>query len=244
MLINPIHFFQKLLILSCISIFCINYTNAQIAAPSTEYTVPKVYQIGDIKVIGNDRSDSKSIVTISGLRVGESIVIPGTDIQYAIDKLWQLKLFTKVDVFVTETIGEIINLEINVQERQKVAGFEILGVKKGYVDEITEEVEKIILPGTIITENLKVKASKIIEDYHKDKGYNNITVAVSEKVHPSAKVKYCPFVRSTLVSQLVPTNDIGTDVAPEVKLPSASTKSLTSCVPSFGKPLVPLLSAT
>ena len=184
MLINPIKFFQKLLILSCISIFCINYSNAQIAAPSTEYTVPKVYQIGDIKVIGNDRSDSKSIVTISGLRVGESIVIPGTDIQYAIDKLWQLKLFTKVDVFVTETIGEIINLEINVQERQKVAGFEILGVKKGYVDEITEEVEKIILPGTIITENLKVKASKIIEDYHKDKGYNNITVAVSEKVHP------------------------------------------------------------
>ena len=86
-----------------------------------EYAQPKDYEIGGIKVLGANFSDDNAIIGVSGLKVGDKIRIPGPDIQKAIKVLWRLRLFTDVQLIMEKTIGDVVFLELKVQERPRLA---------------------------------------------------------------------------------------------------------------------------
>lgn len=148
--------------------------------PVLEYGEPVEYEIGGIKVIGADFSDDNAIISIAGFRVGDKIRIPGPDVQKAIKALWKLRLFTDVQVLKEKTIGNIIFLEIHVQERPRLTRHSYLGVKKAKHDDLNDEVNKHLLKGGIVTENVKTKAAEGIEDYFIEKGFLDAQVKVTE----------------------------------------------------------------
>lgn len=165
------------------SILAPHYTTAQTASdtlPVTNYDNPRDYEIGGVKVVGASYSDENAIISISGLQVGNKIRIPGPDIQKAIKALWKLRLFTDVQVVKEKSIGDIVFLEIRVQERPRLSRYSYQGVKKGYHDDLNEEVDKHLLKGGIVTENVKVNASKAIEQFFIGKGFLDARCTVSE----------------------------------------------------------------
>jgi len=58
------------------------------------------FKIADISVSGQTVYGAETIITYSGLKNGESVIIPGgTKISAAIKKLWDSNLFSSIEVF-------------------------------------------------------------------------------------------------------------------------------------------------
>jgi len=148
--------------------------------PVMTYDEPTDYEIGGIKVSGANFSDDNAVIGISGLKVGDKIRLPGPDIPKAIRALWKLRLFTDVQIVQEKTIGDVVFLEIVVQERPRLSRYSYEGVKKSQQDKINEEVDKFLLKGGIVTENVKVNAAEAIDQYFIDKGYLDVDTRVRE----------------------------------------------------------------
>ncbi|RMG87330.1 MAG: outer membrane protein assembly factor BamA [Bacteroidetes bacterium] len=148
--------------------------------PVLDYTQPHDYEIGGVKVIGAQFSDENAIRSIAGFRVGDKVRIPGGDIPRAIKALWKLRLFTDVQIYKEKTIGDVVFLEIRVQERPRLTRHSYRNVKKSDHDDLNEEVNKYLLKGGIVTENVKVNAAKSIEQFYIDKGFYDVKVKVEE----------------------------------------------------------------
>ena len=92
--------------------------NAQIVDKSTiaSYDTPLTYEIGNIKVIGADFSDEAAIISVSGLKVGQQVTIPGEQINSAMKAIWNLHLFKDLEIRKAKTIDDVVFLEIEVFE--------------------------------------------------------------------------------------------------------------------------------
>lgn len=149
--------------------------------PIMKYGDPVEYEIGGIKVSGAAYSDDNAIIGVSGLRVGDKIRIPGNDIPKAIKALWKLRLFTDVQIRKEKTIGDVIFLEIALTERPRLSKHTYRGAKKSDHDELNEQVNRFLLKGGIVTENIKANAKEAIEKYYIDKGFLDANVVVVEQ---------------------------------------------------------------
>ena len=145
-----------------------------------DYSEPKDYEIGGVTVVGANYSDDNAIISIAGFKVGDKIRVPGNAIGKAIKSLWKLRLFTDVQIYKTKTIGDVLFLEIAVQERPRLSRHSFKGAKKSNHDDLNEEVNKHLLKGGIITENVKLNAKEAIEDYYVGKGFLDAKVSIDE----------------------------------------------------------------
>lgn len=148
--------------------------------PVFDYTKPKDYEIGGVKVTGAQFSDPAAIISIAGFRVGDRIRVPGGDIPRALRSLWKLSLFTDVQILKEKTLGDIIFLEIAVVERPRLTTHSFKGVKKGSHDDLNEEVNKYLIKGGIVTDAMKASASFAIEEYFTEKGYYDVSAKAVE----------------------------------------------------------------
>lgn len=145
-----------------------------------DYTDAQDYEIGGIKVTGAFFSDETAIIGVSGLAVGDKIRIPGYDIPRALKNLWRLRLFTDVQIIQEKKIGDVIFLEYILQERPRLSRFSYKGVKKSFHDDLNDEVDRYLLKGGIVTEDIKVNASESIRAFFVEKGYLDTRVIVEE----------------------------------------------------------------
>lgn len=174
---------RQLTILLIIAIFSLpNLTTAQSldSIPVLDYTKPADFEIGGIKVTGAEFSDENAIISIAGFKVGDKVRIPGGDIPRAMKNLWKLRLFTDVQIYKEKELGNIIFLEIAVTERPRLSRHSYKGVKKTYHDDLNDQVNKYLLKGGIVTENVKTNASNGIKQFFIDKGYYDVSVNIEE----------------------------------------------------------------
>lgn len=144
-----------------------------------DYSNPKEYEIGGIEVTGVDYLDPVAIIGISGLRVGDRIKVPGTEISLAINKLWKQGLLGNVAIKVAKVVGDKIFLEYVLSERPRLSKFTFEGVGKGQRNKLTDEVG--LTRGKIIN-NVMIKGAKIaVQRYYKEKGFRNIDVKVIQR---------------------------------------------------------------
>ena len=93
-------------------------TKAQVALHKDlsviEYNNPSEYIIGGITISGTKYLDHNTLINISGLKVGEKIIVPGENISSAIKKLWKQGLFADIKVSATKIQGNSIFLDFFV----------------------------------------------------------------------------------------------------------------------------------
>lgn len=155
--------------------------------PIFDYGDPKDYEIGGIKVSGAVFSDENALKSIAGFRVGDRIRIPGGDIPRAMKALWNLKLFTDIQILEEKALGDIVFLEIRVQERPRLTNHSFINIRKSLHEDINEKLNPILVKGGIVTDNTKVTAQKTIEKHFIEKGYLDAKVTVTE-VPDSARI--------------------------------------------------------
>ena len=146
---------------------------------------PKEYIIAGIKITGSKYLDESLLISISGLTVGDKVMIPGGDnFSKAITKLWAQNLFSNVAIYFTKINGNDIYIEINVTERPRLANFYFKGASKSESDDLKTKTG--LIKGRVITENMKQIAEENIKRYYADKGYQGVTVAITSAKDPSS----------------------------------------------------------
>jgi outer membrane protein insertion porin family len=153
--------------------------------------IPKEFTISSIIVTGVTTLDTAIVHSISGLKVGDKVMIPGGDnFSKSIANLWRQRLFSNVQIFIIAVREDQIDIEINVQERPRLGSIRFTGIKKSEQEELQTKIN--MAKQTIITENSRRNAKEIIQKFYVDKGFKNVKVRVEEKPDPT-------FVNSNLL---------------------------------------------
>ncbi len=153
-----------------------------------DYSDPGKYTIAGVDIVGAENRDRNAIKSITGLREGETIEIPGDDIPNAIKALWKLRLFEDVQIYETNREdGNIIYLEIFIKERPTLSRYTFRGTKKIYHDDLNEALEDVITKGSIVTEDMKDLASNKITEYFVEKGFLETDVNIIEEKDETAE---------------------------------------------------------
>lgn len=146
--------------------------------PVMPYEQAKDYEIGGVTVSGAQYSDPQALIAISGFRVGDKMRIPGPGVTKAVQSLWNLRLFTDVQVNKVRTQGDVIFLEIIVRELPRYTRHSFKGVKKNKHDDLNGVVNKFLQKGAILTDNVKASIQYGLEDYYVKKGNLNAKVTI------------------------------------------------------------------
>lgn len=153
--------------------------------PTVAYDVPKEYEIGGIRVSGAQFADPGALISLTGFRVGDKIRIPGSQFAKAVQTLWNLHLFTDVQINQERKVGEVVFLEIAVQELPRYSRHSFIGVKKNQHDDLNGIVNKFIQKGAILTDNVRASLVYALENHYVEKGYLNARVQI--KTYPDEK---------------------------------------------------------
>ncbi|NRB47664.1 MAG: outer membrane protein assembly factor BamA [Saprospiraceae bacterium] len=174
---------KKNLLLFCFVCLSPFFLGAQVADTLgvMTYGEPKDFEIGGITVLGANFSDDNAIIGVTGLKIGENLRIPGPEIPKAIKALWKLRLFTDVKIIQEKVIGDVIFLEVHLQERPRLSRHTYRGTKKSYHDDLNDEVNRFLLKGGIVTENIKVNSAEAIQNFFINKGFLDVKVDVLEE---------------------------------------------------------------
>jgi len=146
---------------------------------------PKEYIISNIKVTGSKSFDPNLIISISGLAVGDKVVLPGGDnFSRAITNLWKQNLVSNVEIYLTQLSGKNLSVEINITDRPALTSFKFKGISKSEADDLTPKLGLAKGRVTRVTESLKITSTDIIKKFFIDKGFRNVDVDVVQTKDP------------------------------------------------------------
>lgn len=164
-------------------IFCMSmgsWTGTYAQDTIIDYGSKKSYEIGKITITGAETKDRNAIKSISGLKEGKKIQIPGPDIPNAIKQLLKLKLFEDVQIYQDSIKGDVVFLRMALIERPVLSRYSYKGVKTSNHDDLNDIVKGIMTKGGIVTEDQKELARQKIRQYYVEKGRLDANVTVRE----------------------------------------------------------------
>ena len=148
--------------------------NSTISFSQNNYNKGDYYVLDTIVVSGLKIFSDKTVVAYSGLRKGQNIQVPGEEISNLLKKLWNLELFSDVNIFISDISGKSATLEISVDELPTLNNYKITGIKKGQSETIIDETE--LREGKRLSESFLTNTKNYIENKFKKNGYLNTTV--------------------------------------------------------------------
>ncbi|WP_462253354.1 BamA/OMP85 family outer membrane protein [Ekhidna sp.] len=146
---------------------------------SINYSSPKEYEIADIEVRGVQFLDNNALISLSGLRVGDKIKVPGDEITTAIKKLWNQGIIGNISIFASKVEGDKIWLVIELTERPRLTKYIIEGVNKTKQGEIEEKIG--LIRGKVLTDVVMKNTEFAVLKYMESKGYLNAEVKVVQQ---------------------------------------------------------------
>ncbi|HPD24722.1 MAG: POTRA domain-containing protein [Bacteroidales bacterium] len=143
--------------------------------PNIDYAQPKEYELGGVTISGVQYLDQDVLLYLTGLEIGQKIMIPGEQITKVIKKLYEQGLFSEIKITLTNVINNRAFIDIYLQERPRLSSFSFTGIKKSEADDIRDLIK--LIKGVQVTDNTIISAENKIIDYFIDKGFLNIEVS-------------------------------------------------------------------
>jgi len=150
----------------------LDYDNMQVI----DYANPQDYEIADISVSGVEFLQPMVLISISGLKVGNTIKVPGDDITKAIEKFWDQGLFADAKISATKIEDGKIYLDIYLKEQPRLSRLLVDGLKKGETEDLMEKLN--VRTGSQVTKDLLINTERLIKDHFIEKGFFNTTVEI------------------------------------------------------------------
>ena len=145
-----------------------------ISYSQNSYNKGDYYVLDTIVVSGLKNFSDKTVVAYSGLRKGQNIQVPGEEISNVLKKLWNLELFSDVNIYISDISGQSAKLEISVDELPTLNEYKINGIKKGQSESIIDETE--LSEGKRLSESFLTNTKNYIENKFRKDGFLNTTV--------------------------------------------------------------------
>ncbi|HEY3404562.1 MAG TPA: POTRA domain-containing protein [Ohtaekwangia sp.] len=172
-----------------------------VAENNLNYANPAEYTIGGIEVTGLNVLDKNAMVSLTGLKVGDKIKIPGDAITNAIRSLWKHGLVGDVTIKVDRIEGGNVFLNIVLAERPRLTGFYFTGIPKAKESALKEDLT--LIRGKIVNDAMVRNTELAVRKHFVKKGFLNTEVKVTQEkdtlnrdgirlkiaVNPKSKVK-------------------------------------------------------
>jgi len=137
---------------------------------------PKKYELGGITVSGARYLDPNTLISLTGLRIGDAINVPGEEIGKSIRKLWGQGILGDVSVTIARIEGNKIYLDYNLKERPRLSKFTFTGIRKGQKEELTKKIT--LIRGKVVTDALLNNTRSQVRKFFASKGYLDTKVNV------------------------------------------------------------------
>ena len=163
-------------------------SNAQdvIVNPDISYAgTPRQCEIGGLAVKGVEGYEDYVLLGLSGLSVGQTISVPGTEITEAIRRYWRNGLFSKVAITADSIVGSKVYLCVHLATRPRVSAINYTGLKKSEREDMDSKLG--IMRGAQITPNMIDRAKILAKKYFDDKGYNNAEINIIQRDDVTSK---------------------------------------------------------
>lgn len=146
---------------------------------SVNYSSPKEYTIADIAVEGVQFLDNNALISLSGLKVGDKIKIPGDEISQAIKKIWKQGIIGNVSIEAVKVEGSQIWLKIILTERPRLSQYQFKGITKNHESELEDKID--LVRGKILTDVVIKNTELTVKKYLESKGYLNAQVDIVQR---------------------------------------------------------------
>ena len=157
-----------------------------IVNPDISYAgTPRTCEIGGLAVKGVEGYEDYVLIGLSGLTVGQTISLPGTEITDAVKRYWKHGLFSKVSITADSIVGSKVYLCINLATRPRVSTINYYGLKKSEREDM--EAKLGIMKGSQITPNMLDRAKILAKKYFDDKGYKNAEIEIVQRDDVTSK---------------------------------------------------------
>src|SRR5690349_9983432 len=144
------------------------------------YANPKEYTIAGIEVKGINVLDKNAMISISGLKVGDKIKIPGDAITGAIRKIWKYGLVGDVSIEVSKIEGTNVYLNIVLAERSRLTAFYFTGINKTQESGLKEDLK--LIRGKIVNDAMVRNTELAVKKYFVKKGFLNTEVKIIQEL--------------------------------------------------------------
>jgi outer membrane protein insertion porin family len=135
----------------------------------------ETYRILGISVEGQRSGDPSAIIANTGLKIGSEITIPGEQTKLAIQRLYNLRLFEDVQIFIENRVQDGIYLLIKVKENPRLEQIEISGNDELDEDDILKKIN--LIKGQIITPQDLSTVVRLLKHQYDEDGYLNAQVS-------------------------------------------------------------------
>lgn len=146
---------------------------------SVNYSSPREYEIAEIKVQGVQFLDNNALISLSGLRVGDKLKIPGDEIASAIKKLWKQGIIGDISISAEKIEDGKVWLVLELKERPRLTQYEFEGVSKSQASELKDKVD--LVRGKILTDVVIKNTELSVKKYFESKGFLNAEVNIRQK---------------------------------------------------------------
>jgi len=140
----------------------------------------KKYTIGGIEVTGAKRYNEQTILTTSGLKVGDVIEIPSEKFSAIIHKLWSYKLFSDINIYIKRVEGDTVFLELAIKETPSLVNVKVTGIGQKKSETLLKDAD--IKKGAKVNESLIANTRNYITNKYRKDGYLNTKVTIDTKV--------------------------------------------------------------
>ncbi len=166
-------YFHLLATFICIVFGSLQHTTAQV-----DFVKGKKYVIEEIKVTGIKSFNEQTVISYTGLRKGQEIIIPGQELSDVTKKLWGLNLFSDIAFYVIDIQGENrVTLELVIEELPTLTAVKIQGIKENKITKLINETD--LKKGKKVTESFITNTRNFIINKYKKQGFLNTKVLIS-----------------------------------------------------------------
>ncbi len=146
-------------------------------AQTSGFVKGKTYKLDSISVSGIKTFNAQTVISYSGLNVGEKIKVPGEKISAMINKLWALELFSDINIFVTKVNNNNISLELEIVELPTLTNVKINGLKKSKIEVIIKDTD--LVEGKKLSESFLTNTKNYIINKYQKEGFLDTKVSLN-----------------------------------------------------------------
>jgi len=168
------HNSYKKIILKIFTIVIVMLFYSKTSAQVEGYVSGKKYILDSISVKGLKSFSDQTVITYSGLKLGQNLYLPGEETGTIINKLWKLDLFSDINFYATKVDGDKISIEIEITELPTLSNVKIQGVKKSKIQSIKDDTD--LKSGKKLSESFLTNTKNYLISKYQKEGFLNTKV--------------------------------------------------------------------
>ncbi|CAN5176869.1 POTRA domain-containing protein [soil metagenome] len=159
-------------------------TETEIAKEPTEatlnYASPSEFIIAGIEISGLNVLDKNAVISLTGLKVGDKIKIPGDQIATAIRKIWKMGLVGDISISVDRIEGQNVYLMVTLAERPRLTDFYFTGINKSRESSLKDDLK--LIKGKIVNDAIIRNTELSVKKFFAKKGFLFTEVKITQEL--------------------------------------------------------------